>query len=169
MFANVVPALSPFFSVEEDKTVQLAIVGQPTPKARGRAVLKKTAIRIYNASQAKERKFSGVVKGLMGGLLTTHKTYFHDKFLEVCIVFAYPRPLCHYHGGRRAEEALKANVPRFPRHGDLDNLSKFVLDALNGVLFDDDSQVVFLHTKKLWVPDHQSVGSTTVRVSVIEF
>ena len=50
-------------------------------------------------------------------------------------------------------------MPLFPRHGDLDNLSKFVLNTMNGVLFDDDSQVVFLHAK--------NYGSRTIGASVV--
>ena len=33
---------------------------------------------------------------------------------------------------------------------DLDNLAKSVLDSLNGIAYDDDSQVVELHVKKIY-------------------
>ena len=168
MFANVVPSLCPLFSVESDKTVQLATAGQPTPKARGRVVRCDTGVRIYNSSHAKEAAFAAKLKALMGGLLPHNNTFYGSEYLVVSIVFAYPRPLSHYHGGKRTAEALKEGMPRFPRHADLDNLAKFVLDALNGILFDDDSQVVFLYTRKLWVPNHEAIGSTTVRISFVD-
>ena len=74
MFANVVPSLCPLFSVESDKTVQLATAGQPTPKARGRVVRCDTGVRIYNSSHAKEAAFAAKLKALMGGLLPHNNT-----------------------------------------------------------------------------------------------
>lgn len=42
---------------------------------------------------------------------------------------------------------------------DLDNLSKGVLDSLNGVAWEDDNQVIDLHVKK-FIVDQQSVYQT---------
>lgn len=36
---------------------------------------------------------------------------------------------------------------------DLDNLCKSVLDGMNGVVFEDDNQIVSLHAKKVWSTD----------------
>ncbi len=36
---------------------------------------------------------------------------------------------------------------------DLDNLEKFYLDCANGILFEDDHQIVELSSKKLWAED----------------
>ncbi|KAL7563896.1 hypothetical protein ACA910_008031 [Epithemia clementina (nom. ined.)] len=48
--------------------------------------------------------------------------------------------------------------------GDVDNLAKFVLDALKNVVYHDDGQVVALSSTKIWSNDPASVGSTTVVV-----
>ena len=39
--------------------------------------------------------------------------------------------------------------------GDVDNLAKFVLDAMNGVFFDDDSQIVELTVRKCYADEHE--------------
>ena len=51
---------------------------------------------------------------------------------------------------------------------DVDNLAKFVLDSLNGVLFNDDSRVVTLLVTKGWSRDSSSFGSTAIRIHAIE-
>lgn len=40
---------------------------------------------------------------------------------------------------------------------DCDNIAKIILDALNGIAFDDDSQVSFLHVRKLYDTDEAKV------------
>jgi len=45
----------------------------------------------------------------------------------------------------RANGSLKDNVPKFPtsiKHGDIDNLTKFVLDCMNGLFWEDDQLVI---------------------------
>ena len=49
-----------------------------------------------------------------------------------------------------------------PVKPDIDNLAKFLLDALTGVLFEDDAQVVELQVFKL----RDSVGLCNGRVAV---
>lgn len=56
--------------------------------------------------------------------------------VEIVIDFVFARPKSHL---RKA--GLAANAPQWPRQ-DIDNLEKAVLDALNGVAWNDDSQVV---------------------------
>jgi len=50
------------------------------------------------------------------------------------------------------------------RRHDADNLVKLVLDALNGVLYTDDSQVAELEVAKVWAAD----ASTTVELRILE-
>lgn len=42
--------------------------------------------------------------------------------------------------------------------GDIDNLVKAVLDALNGIAFDDDKQVAFVSASKRWASETQKPG-----------
>ena len=63
----------------------------------------------------------------------------------------------------RSIATLKKDVLPYPSSCDLDNLIKFVLDALNGVLYDDDSRIVGINAYKVWADDPQSTGSTTMQ------
>jgi Holliday junction resolvase RusA-like endonuclease len=61
--------------------------------------------------------------------------------LEVDMTFYCSRPKSH--------KRMK-NPPAYPRRGDLDNMIKFVLDALNGKLYEDDSQIVKITATKCY-------------------
>lgn len=55
----------------------------------------------------------------------------------------------------------KSNRDAFPigrNTSDADNWAKMFLDAMNGVVFHDDSQVVSLNVQKLWADDALGVG-----------
>lgn len=72
----------------------------------------------------------------------------HDRqipgALSVTLDFRLPRPKGH-HGVR----GLRPSAPRFPTtKPDLDKLARAVLDALKGIVWIDDSQVVELHASK---------------------
>ena len=45
---------------------------------------------------------------------------------------------------------------------DVDNLTKFVLDSLNELLYEDDRQVLSLHVTKLLDNDGMCTGSTEI-------
>lgn len=46
--------------------------------------------------------------------------------------------------------SLLGGLVRPTKKPDLDNLDKAVLDALNGIVYKDDSQVVTIHSKKVY-------------------
>ena len=77
-----------------------------------------------------------------------------DKPLCVWMGFYFPRPKSHYN-----KKGLKENAPSFvQKRPDIDNLVKFVADALNGIFWNDDAIIVILHAAKHY--------STTPRVDL---
>jgi len=70
--------------------------------------------------------------------------------LRIIIVFYMPRPKYHFRTGK-FKHLLKPNQPiQHSKIPDLDNLVKFVCDALNGVFYKDDSQISQLKAEKLY-------------------
>lgn len=62
----------------------------------------------------------------------------------------WPRPLSHYRAGTPAK-GLRADAPRFKASKpDIDKTERAVLDALTGIVYVDDAQVVGLDVVKLW-------------------
>ena len=62
---------------------------------------------------------------------------------------------------REGEVWLEVHVRRPAKRGDLDNSLKVLLDALKGIAFVDDSQVVELHAYRM---DDREAPGVTVRV-----
>jgi len=64
--------------------------------------------------------------------------------------FYCKRPNIHYRTGKKSNE-LKPNAPKYNTNNkDLDNMVKFILDALNNKLYNDDSQIIEINCKKLY-------------------
>ena len=77
--------------------------------------------------------------------------------VAVDLRFGLPRPKSHFGTGRNAGR-LKPSAPAYPgTKPDVDKLSRAVLDALTGVLWADDSQVVILSAVKVYAPTPMTV------------
>ena len=75
--------------------------------------------------------------------------------LTVEMTFYFRRPKSHYKAdGYSLSKSGDGAIPR----GDVDNLAKAVMDALNGEAFTDDRFVVSLTTRKEWVRDDEEEG-----------
>lgn len=75
----------------------------------------------------------------------------------VDVVFCFERPKGHYKasGGLSAKATLR---PVQKRRDDVDKLVRAILDALTGIAFEDDAQVVELTASKAWA-DGRGVGA----------
>ena len=74
------------------------------------------------------------------------------------------RPNQDFQGGCRLN-SLKSFLPSVrPVVPDIDNLAKFVLDAMNGVVYHDDRQVCQLRVAKVLDDDGDCGGKTIIHV-----
>ena len=76
-----------------------------------------------------------------------------DKMTKpiICTLDFYcKRPKNHYRSGKYADQ-LKDLAPKYNTNNkDLDNMVKFVLDALNDKLYVDDCQIIDIRCRKLY-------------------
>ena len=73
------------------------------------------------------------------------------RAVAVDITFNFLQPKSHY----TTKCKPSCNWTQFPigrNKGDIDKLCRSTLDALTGVLFDDDAQVVLLKANRQWSP-----------------
>eukprot|EP01031_Cornospumella_fuschlensis_P034639 gene34639-41945_t len=108
-----------------------------------------------------------------GGIMYNPSAKFQADFLSACtaylpatpleggiavnMVFLFSRPKHHYGTGKNAD-VLKSTADLWhTKRSDIDNLAKFVLDALNSVAYKDDSQVCVLHTTKIYTDTEPGV------------
>lgn len=70
--------------------------------------------------------------------------------VRIVAELTWPRPLAHFKGGK-ATNPLRADAPtRKATKPDVDKCARALLDALTGIAFADDAQVVELKVSKLW-------------------
>lgn len=80
-----------------------------------------------------------------------------EKPLSCILHFFSKRPKCHYRTGKYSNE-LKPTAPKYnTSKKDIDNMAKFILDALNNKLYIDDSQVVKLYCEKQYTTDQSYI------------
>ena len=68
------------------------------------------------------------------------------------------------------------SIPNWPRkaaqlstiRSDVDNLTKFVLDSMNGVIYEDDRQITSIHATKILDNEDLCTGSIEVFVRSID-
>ena len=91
--------------------------------------------------------------------------------LSVTLILRLRRPLSHFRSSKRETRTLKANAPAYLAttsiRSDADNLAKFVLDAFNGLLYDDDRQIQNLQVLKMLDNEGECLGSTQVFIQSI--
>lgn len=68
---------------------------------------------------------------------------------------------CFYVQPPKRLDLIKRPYPT--RRPDLDNMEKLVADALNGIAYHDDCQIVDSHTRKVWAINEEPHTSVYVR------
>jgi crossover junction endodeoxyribonuclease RusA len=126
-------------------TLTFDVLGTPAPQGSKR--------HLGNGVMVESSKHVKPWRQDIRAIALDHKppSWHHDLPVTVAITFRYQRPASHH----RTNGTLKPSAPQYliTRKGDIDKLSRAVLDALTGILFLDDAQVVSLTaTKRFTIP-----------------
>jgi len=122
--------------------VNFEIPGDPVPKGRPRFARRGTFVQTYTDSKTleyetlvgfKARQAIGASEPLKG-----HLTVF--LYLRYAVPSSYSK--------KRTEACL--NGLEYPKRVDLDNCYKSITDAMNGIVYADDSQIVEAHIMKCY-------------------
>lgn len=92
-----------------------------------------------------------------------------DRAVRIDLAFYVERPKAHYGTGRNAG-ILKSLADAYPirrSKGDIDKLTRAALDALTGVCFADDSQVVDVRARKRFA-DGRKDPMTVIAVALMD-
>lgn len=96
----------------------------------------------YDPSKKEKDEFVGLIDDMPNIKMT--------KPIICVLNFYCKRPKIHYKTGKYSN-ILKEIAPKYNvNNKDLDNMVKFVLDALNDKLYVDDCQIVEIQCKKLY-------------------
>lgn len=134
--------------------VRFFVPGEPAPQGSKKAFRNQYTCRIQMTESSKkvgpwrERVALAAHNAMEGGAVL-------DGPISVCLNFVLPRP----------KSAPKRTTPPAVKKPDLDKLERAVLDALTGVCFGDDSQVISLSGYKRLAEIGETAGCE-VRVEV---
>jgi Holliday junction resolvase RusA-like endonuclease len=164
--------------------LRFKVGGSPRPLQRHRTSRGFT----YNPSASAQQSFREVVeKVVFGG--STHNDgeipvngdsspqrhsplWGSEHALAMSVVFRMKRPIVHFKSGRPGPGRLRDSAPAALGTAsvgtDVDNLAKFVLDSLNGLIYADDRQIVSLQVSKVYDCVDECRGSTEVSIRLLK-
>ena len=125
-------------------TITFAVPGSPQGKMRPRVVKRGNFVQTYTPD--KTVNYENLVK-LMYGQEAKGRVFDREKSLRVLIVALYDIPQST---SKKRAELMRIGEIRPTKKTDLDNIAKIICDALNGVAYHDDAQVVDLKVVKYY-------------------
>lgn len=127
--------------------ISFAVHGDPVAQPRHKIATRGKFARAYIQKDHPIHGYKQAVqlaaKVAMGGRAPV------ESAVEVAIVFCFARPKSHTKAQRLDD--------RHTQKPDLDNLTKAVLDALNGICWTDDSQAFRLRPEKKWASEAKTI------------
>jgi Holliday junction resolvase RusA-like endonuclease len=121
--------------------LSFVVVGRPRGQQRHRVGKGRT----YTPNQTVDYQ-----KLIRQAFSTKHTGSPHPGPVRLEVIAHLPRPKGHYGTGRNAGN-LKDSAPYWPLlKPDFDNIAKIVADALNGLAYLDDKQVIDAHCVKFY-------------------
>lgn len=121
----------------QTKQITLAIPGVPIAKKRPRFARRGKFVTAYNPQESEEGKFICLMQNNLNGHPPIHAGT--AIFLTLCFYMPIPASL-----SKKKRNSLTYHTKK----PDLDNLIKFFKDCANGILWHDDSQVVWINAVK---------------------
>lgn len=117
------------------ETQTFIIQGNPRGQGRPRATVRGRHAAVYEDSKDTQYK-----QNLAAQVVAQKPEYIQDGPITLSVSFFMPRPKYHYNSKGAIKERFQAARPT--GKPDLSNLIKGVEDALNGIVWADDSQIV---------------------------
>ena len=134
------------------KTVSFVIEGIPGSKGRGRAAVSKSG-KPFVYTPAKTRQYEGLVRQAYQEADPDHiREELHEGAVELAIEAYFPIPRNWPRWKKDLVSSWALPQAYCPAYKDWDNIAKVVTDALNGVAFRDDRQIVCAAVRKGYGP-----------------
>lgn len=141
--------------------VRFFVPGIPAPKGSARAFFVKNLNRaVITNANAKTKPWEQAIRAEAHAAEGIAGCAPHTAAVRVTATFYFPRPKGHF-----GAKGLKPAAPREnTKKPDLDKLARALLDALTGIAFVDDSQVIDLRVEKRYVPNDGSQPGMAVEI-----
>lgn len=121
--------------------ITFKILGIPVPKGRPRFTRVAGFVRTY--TPLKTHRWEKIVRGQA---VSYRPKYLWEGPITMSLTFMMPRP-----------KSMPKKVVYHIKKPDLDNLAKSVKDALQGIIYKTDSQIIILNLEKKYTLDEYGV------------
>lgn len=140
--AKIIKPIEFDYSLMLKKDVNFTVYGDPMGKERPRMARRGNYVTTYTPKKTKE--YEKIVKNSYIKSIGKVKL---DNAIEVNItgVFRVPKSTSK----KMKKEMLEGNI-KHTKKPDCDNMGKIILDGLNKVAYDDDSQICKLNIEKMY-------------------
>ena len=122
--------------------MRIKIYGTPVAQPRHKVSTIGGFARAYIPEKHKIHAWKALIQDACYEPSLTIPTANYERAIEVELIFTLPRP-----------KSLPKKVTHHIKKPDIDNLCKAVLDAMNGIIYKDDSQVWKLTASKCYGED----------------
>lgn len=123
--------------------IHFQVEGDPKGKGRPRFTRAGKFTRVYTDKQTLD--YEALIKFYAAEAMGST-----DPLETPVRVFLYIRHAVPQSYSKKRTEACLSGLEQPCKKPDIDNIAKTYLDAMNGVIFKDDTQVVDLHVKKVY-------------------
>lgn len=137
--------------------IHFQVEGDPKGKGRPRFSTFGKFTRVYTDKQTLD--YEAVIKSCAVDAMGST-----DPLETAVSVFLYVRLAVPQSYSKKRTEACLSGLEKPCKKPDIDNIAKTYLDAMNGVIFKDDTQVIDLHVKKVY----SAVAGVNVMVMEVE-
>lgn len=138
------------------ETVYLRVPGEPKAQKRHRYARDKKNFKIRNYDPSSEDK-----KNFYWQCYHAKPKKVPTCAVDIKIFFHFSRPVYHYGSGKNEGKLKPSSNKHHIVKPDVDNLIKFVLDALTGLYWVDDNQIINISARKMYV-DKESKPLTSM-------
>jgi len=131
--------------------VTFTVDGDPVPKGRPRFARRGKFVQTYTDAKTIDYETHVAMKA-------RHAIGATEPLKGALSVFLYLRYAVPPSYSKKRKEACLAGL-EFPKRIDIDNVYKSITDAMNGIVYVDDSQIVEAHIKKVY---HETAGANVM-------
>jgi Holliday junction resolvase RusA-like endonuclease len=152
------------------RSISFVVTGDPPAQERARIAVTRAPpsnrLRpyLYDPSSRKKNRYAHILRTTMDDYGLNTPYFSPDEPISVYVNFVLPRRRQDIRAGG-VNVMLTPGAQTFPRNKDVDNMLKFLMDALQGVVYHNDVTITKAVVSKLFSEDAESAGWTEVRFS----
>ena len=135
-------------------TIYIKVPGQPKSQSRHKHFTRGNYSGVYDPSADEKQSF-------LAYIVPDAPAVPLEGPIELLLVFYMKRPKGHYGTGKNSG-SIKPNAPYYcSKKPDIDNMIKFVTDAMNSIFWKDDAQICKITAQKIYsVNPHVAIWIT---------